>query len=981
MKKSPSYERLYKGLNKAQKEAVDTIEGPVMVIAGPGTGKTQVIALRIGNILSKTDTPADGILCLTFTNSGVHAMKKRLLSYGIDTSKILVSTFHAFGSRLIEEFYHHLDLSEPPKTLDEADAVSLVDDVLSENEWEHLRPRGDAARYFRDLKSLVSILIRERMSPEDFAEEIEHDIHALKNDPDNRSSRGATKGELKSEVKKKIESLEKAREAVAFYRLYEEKKKEQNVYDYDDILRAMVRLVTESEDVRATLRERHLYVLVDEHQDSSGVQNEFLKKVWGPVEKPNVFVVGDDRQLIYGFSGASLSLFEEFRENFSGTKLVTLTENYRSTQRILDTADTLLKSPLAQGKLISNRDGDHPILLSECAYERDEILRAAIFFKEKLQAGLAPEECALLVPKNFQVRTALRILKDQGLMVSAPGSTLLFETAEYGFLMRMIKLMDNPNDSVETVEALLDPLSGVSHLETYSFLRGVRSKDLSVEKLQEKGFAIGEKAAEAVLWSKGKSAYEVVQYTGAKFLLEGAESHKDFVRRVEVVRSLLHLALSLEERNRQEGGQLKHFIRYIERLREYGEDVPLAVFGEEKGIRVMTLHRSKGLEFEAVWIAHLTERSLMSGKRLGLTLPERLKILEEKKDETAARREVYVAITRAKHYAALSYALSSHAGGDEELSRVVDALPKAQFIFETKEESERKLHDAGLLAYVLSQALPEKPLTRAELKVLIKEEFVKKSVSATTLNSFFECPWKWYFRDFLGVPEAVSETLVFGSVVHGAIENILKSGSAKPKALDDAVEEALDYHRVSDGKTRRRMKSDALRSLKRFADDLLPGLYEERESERALSGKDKSFPELTFSGKIDLMEHDGGGGVRVTDFKTGRPRTAKEIEKLDKEERLSTYLRQLAMYDYLLRIGTKGKYEVEKSRLYFVEGNDEDSLYETALSDEHRELLLKDIRDYRRELLDGEWMERECHHKAFPGERNCPYCERAKMYQ
>ena len=121
----------YKKLNKAQKEAVDTIEGPVMVIAGPGTGKTQVIALRIGNILSKTDTPADGVLCLTFTNSGVSAMKKRLSVYGIDPSRVVVSTFHAFGTRLIEEFYQNLDLSLPPVTLDEADAVGIVDDILS----------------------------------------------------------------------------------------------------------------------------------------------------------------------------------------------------------------------------------------------------------------------------------------------------------------------------------------------------------------------------------------------------------------------------------------------------------------------------------------------------------------------------------------------------------------------------------------------------------------------------------------------------------------------------------------------------------------------------------------------------------------------------------------------------------------------------------------------------------------------------------
>lgn len=975
MKGDTQFEKLYKGLNKAQKEAVDTIEGPVMVIAGPGTGKTQVIALRIGNILQKTDTPADGVLCLTFTNSGVSAMKKRLSAYGIDPSRVVVSTFHAFGTKLIEEFYQNLDLSEPPVTLDEADAVGIVDDILSENDWEHLRPRGDASKYFKDLKSLVSLLIRERLSPEDFSEQIERDIHKIKNDPENLSSRGPTKGQLKKEVQNKIESLEKAKEAVLFYKLYEEKKKEQNVFDYDDILRAMVHLVTEFEDVRASLRERHLYVLVDEHQDSSGVQNEFLKQVWGPVEKPNVFVVGDDRQLIYGFSGASLSLFEEFRESFPGTRLITLTENYRSTQTILDTADALLKSTLTTGKLSSNRKGDLPIALVECAYERDEIMRAGLFFQERIAEGLAPEECALLVPKNYHVRSAMRVLEDLGLPISAPGSAKLFESSEFATLFNLLKVVSDPFAKVALADLILDPISGIAPLEAHHFLHKTYSKDLSVEKLSQ--FEFGEKLSQLVSGSKGRSPYDVVQMVGEAFFLNSALEHGEFVRKVEVVRSLLHLALLQEERLRKSVGvaKLSDFLSYLERLREYGQDVPLALFGQEKGIRIMTLHSSKGLEFEAVWIAHMNERSLMSGKRMGLALPEKLSLLEEKKDMAAARREVYVALTRAKRYANLSYALYSYTGAPEELASVLRELPAGHYTLETKEESEAKLLASGLEQYVVESKTRQTNLTRAELQGLVAEEFAKKRVSATALNSFFDCPWQWYFRTFLGVPEPESEAMKFGSVVHGAIENLLKSGQP-------AIDDVLDYNHIYNEKTRRRMATDALRALKRFSTELLPELYDERESEKALSAKDKRFPELTITGKIDLMESDGGSGVRVTDFKTGRPRPAKEVEKADEEGRMSGYLRQLAMYSYLLESAGRGKYEVEKSRLYFVESDDpKNTLYECTITREHLDLLAKDIADYQALLESGKWTERECHHKAYPGEKECPYCKRAEMYR
>ncbi|MEK7135266.1 MAG: ATP-dependent DNA helicase [Patescibacteria group bacterium] len=981
MKGEAQFEKLYKGLNKAQKEAVDTIEGPVMVIAGPGTGKTQVIALRIGNILQKTDTPADGVLCLTFTNSGVSAMKKRLSVYGIDPSRVVVSTFHAFGTRLIEEFYQNLDLSLPPVTLDEADAVGIVDDILSENDWEHLRPRGDASKYFRDLKSLVSLLIRERMSPEDFSEEIERDIHRIKNDPESISSRGPTKGELKKEAQNEIASLEKSKEAVLFYRLYEEKKRELNVFDYDDILRAMVHLVTEFEDVRAALRERHLYVLVDEHQDSSGVQNEFLKQVWGPVEKPNVFVVGDDRQLIYGFSGASLSLFEEFRESFPGTKLVTLTENYRSTQTILDAADALLKSTLTTGKLSANRDGDLPIALVECAYERDEIMRAGLFFKERIEEGLSAEDCALLVPKNYHVRSAMRVLEDMGLPVSAPGSAKLFESLEFETFFNILKVVSDPFSKAELGELVLDPISGIPPLEAHRFLYKTYSKDLSVEKLVEAKFEFGEKLAKLVIDAKGQSPYEVVQMVGEVFFLNSATEHAGFVRKVEVVRSLLHLALAHEERGHRVS--TSELIKYIERLREYGQDVPLALFGDEKGVRIMTLHSSKGLEFEAVWIAHMNERSLMSGKRMGLALPERLGAFEEKKDVAAARREVYVALTRAKSYASLSYSLYSYTGAPEELAAVLRELPAGHYTLETKEESEARLLDSGMEQYVAQNKVMKPAVTKADLQGLVAEEFSKKKVSATALNSFFDCPWQWYFRSFLGVPEPESESMKFGSVVHGSIENVLKL-EKKPtdKDIERAIGEALEYHHIFDEKTARRMTKDAFRAVKRFVTDLLPELYDMRETEKPLSGKDKRFPELTITGKIDLLESDGGSGVRVTDFKTGRPRPEKEIEKEDEEGRMSAYLRQLTMYSYLLEHAGKGRFEVEHSRLYFVESDDpKNALYECVITREHLDLLTKDISDFQALLTSGEWTERECHHKAYPGESECPYCKKAEMYQ
>ena len=182
------FETEYKKLNPSQKEAVDTIEGPVMVIAGPGTGKTQILALRIGNILLKTQVKADSVLCLTFTNSAVKAMRERLGKYiGSEASKVKIATFHSFGLDMIEKYFEVLGFKEVPKLLDESENAVFFDEILETEHWEYLRPRGDRTRYFQDLKSIISLLKRERITNEEFKDAIEREIKNLSEDEENIS--------------------------------------------------------------------------------------------------------------------------------------------------------------------------------------------------------------------------------------------------------------------------------------------------------------------------------------------------------------------------------------------------------------------------------------------------------------------------------------------------------------------------------------------------------------------------------------------------------------------------------------------------------------------------------------------------------------------------------------------------------------------------------------------------------------------------
>jgi DNA helicase-2/ATP-dependent DNA helicase PcrA len=339
---------------------------------------------------------------------------------GSESSKVKISTFHGFGLEILEKFYPILGLEDYPKLLNEHDLISLYDDILESNEWKYLRPRNDSARYYRDLRSLISLLKRERVTPASMEINIKKEIEYLSNNPVNLSSRGETKGKLKKEIEKRIEGLNRTEEAVHFYERYENQKKEKGWFDFDDILTSLLLLVEQSEEVKNYIKENYLYVLIDEHQDSSGIQNEFLVSVWGEEEKPNIFVVGDDRQLIYGFGGASLKYFENFKEAFGKAKLITLTENYRSTSNILASAHALLQSSISEELLHSNTKDNENVRIMETYFNRDEIVLAGLEIKEKIKKGENVNEIAILVPKNRQVRTTITILKEMNITVVLP---------------------------------------------------------------------------------------------------------------------------------------------------------------------------------------------------------------------------------------------------------------------------------------------------------------------------------------------------------------------------------------------------------------------------------------------------------------------------------------------------------------------------------------------------------------------------------
>lgn len=986
------FDKEYEKLNKAQKEAVDTIDGPVMVVAGPGTGKTQILALRIGKILLETDTKADGILCLTFTNSAVKAMRERLRKYiGPEASNVKVSTFHSFGMDILDKYFTVLNIDEKPKLMDEKDTIALCDQILQNNEWEYIRPRADVSRYFKDLKSMISLLKRERITPENFENEIKREIKNIENDSANISSRGESKGNLKKEAQKKIESLYRTLEAVRFYALYEVSKKEKNVFDYDDILESLIFIMEESEEAKDYIKENFLYVLIDEHQDSSGVQNEFLERVWKKEEKPNIFVVGDDRQLIYGFGGASLEYFENFKHTFGKAKLISLVENYRSTQKILDSAHDLLQSSISDGRLKSNNKENHTPRLVEAYYPRDEIIFSALEIKDRIKKGEDENNMAILIPKNRQVRSTITILKDMDIPVSSGDSIDFFDVPEAGSFLRVLKIIANPEDGVALAGSFFDKLSGVSPFKAHEFLKANKMRGFSLLNVFLEKNSLFDTDSEVNKWiGKLKTwlsfstlpLYVFIQKVGAEFLLDTVQNHEDLVVRIEVLRTVLHLVLLEVEKNPKIN--LNEFLNFLNRIENYGEVIPLAVFSPNDGVKVLTLHGSKGLEFDYVWIAHMDERSFSSSKREGFALPSFIKEKVEKKDEIVMKRELYVAMTRAKRFCTISYALKSYTGGDQELTHIVaDIL--SNFEKQTADETEKIILKNNPKAYISISEVKnnEKKTNLDELVKLVARDYEDRKVSVSLLNNFFECPWKWYFRNLLQLPEPKTESLEFGNIVHGSIDAILKL-MKKPieKELENIILHQIRKSGFGDDRKQKELFNLAFKVVSKWVDGRLGEISKNREPEQSVSVSDDRFPHLSIYGKIDLIENLNAKNVRVTDFKTGGVRKKSEIERIDEDGRLSSYLRQLAMYSYLIKQSSKWKVYVSESRLEFVEAkNEAEVFYNTIINNEQIDLVVKDIKDYDKFVKSGKWVDRPCNYNSYGKGTECEYCQMASIYK
>jgi DNA helicase-2/ATP-dependent DNA helicase PcrA len=424
-------------LNPAQREAVETIEGPVLVIAGPGTGKTHILAARIGNILLRTDAQPHNILCLTFTDAGVQAMRQRLRSLiGPDAHKVHIFTFHSFCNTIIQD---NLDLfgRRELEPLSDLERVETIRQLLDELPWTHLlrRTNSDGYRYERHLQDLFRRMKSENWAPHFVEEKIDAYLADLPNREEfvYKQNRGPRKkGDLKTAaIEAETLQMERLRSAVRLFPRYEEILRDRRRYDYEDMILWVLWAFREHPYLLARYQEQYLYFLLDEYQDTNGAQNEILHRLTEFWNAPNIFIVGDDDQSIYEFQGARLKNISDFYYNYQAdVKVVVLTENYRSTQGILNSAGNLINSntlriinnlrDLGIGKILTARHPDFaglPVVPSVNAYPNrlQEEVAIAEQIETLVNEGQPLDEVAVIFAKHRQAKRLMSLLEKKGI--------------------------------------------------------------------------------------------------------------------------------------------------------------------------------------------------------------------------------------------------------------------------------------------------------------------------------------------------------------------------------------------------------------------------------------------------------------------------------------------------------------------------------------------------------------------------------------
>ena len=968
-------------LNKEQLEAIKHEQGPLLLVAGAGTGKTSVLISRMLYLMKEKEINTEEILLLTFTDKAASEMEERALEalpYGY--FDLWISTFHGFCERVLRD--HGLEIGLPVdfELIDQTRQWIFIYNNLNEFDLDYYRPLGNSTKFIQELIKHFSRLKDEEISPEDYLDY----AHRLKDGHEN---------DLNSEgIKEREQEISRYQELAQAYAKYNQLLLDNSYLDFGDLIRYTLKLFKERPHVLRKYQEKFKQVMVDEFQDTNWAQYELVKLL--VKSHQNLTVVGDDDQSIYRFRGSSIFNIMQFKDDYKQAKQIVLTKNYRSGQKILDKSYELIKhnNPNRLEKKIGvnkKLESQKPIESKVEHWHLQNEESETTFVREKIasiyQANKSVKwsDFAILVRANDAADKFVKELNRHNIpnqFVSLKGlyfKPLVLNAIAY------FKLLDNYHESSAVFKVLSFDYFAIPYKDILAINKLARRKTWSLYEALENVDILND--------------LEDSSYTKIKELLSLIKKHSEMAKKespskifLEYVKDFAVTKKLDQDRDKEEFSWLNQFykkikefestdkeatlrdlVNYLNLETEAGESGSLFLeFDDPEVVKIMTVHSAKGLEFKNVFVSNLVDKRFPTISRTDkITIPKDLvkENIESDKDfhVEEERRLFYVAITRAKENLYLTSA--KNYGGKLE--------KKPSLFLEEMNLSAKERFSADYKA--LNEL--EKDLYRQEAESLSqvnKSEYtLPNKFSFSQLESYSKCPWQYRYAFILKVPAPEKASLSFGRSLHNTLYQFMypllelnqAQGNlfAKTKERKEEVSKQINLDRLIDlyndywqsgGYETKKEKEDYYKKGK----EALIHFYNHLEAESMPQPimLEKSFVlkvgQDSIKGAIDRVDRLDDGTVEVIDYKTGRVK-----DKLDAKDKRQLMIYQLALENVL-------NLKVSKLSYYFLD-KEGHKLSFTA-TDKQLEKLENDLQAEIKQIKSLDF-------RPTPSARVCSYCD------
>jgi DNA helicase-2/ATP-dependent DNA helicase PcrA len=1040
----------YQSLNTRQREAVDLINGPLLVVAGPGTGKTELLSMRVANILKTTDTLPSNILCLTFTETGATAMRERLAGIiGPDAYKVAIHTFHSFGMETMnhhaEYFYHGASF----KPADELTSHSLLTDIFDDLDLSNplSSKLNDTYSYMRDTLTTISELKKAGLTSDELLtiitaneaclDELEPRLSklfsasmslgmlevlgeiaekaslisvtplplgmtplqhsfalslakAVEVAVDTKKTNALTawrnewmeKNSKAQFVFRDRKRHEKLRAIASIYFSYLSRMEQAGLYDIEDMILNVVHAIETHPDLRFNLQEKYQYIMVDEFQDTNLAQLRILFNLAQTAEgttDANIMAVGDDDQAIYSFQGADVSNITSFMRHFSSAILIPLVDNYRSTGKVIVHAREVITqgsdrlehtiSELDKTLVPHVKATDSSVDIIELSAINDERSWLASDISKRIASGASPDDIAVIARRHSELVGLLPYLSNKNIGVNyerrenALDSAIIraielvativiaLNTGKHSIVdSHLPELLSHPafNISPKTIWGI----SLVSYKERKTWSESLQASaelrplfDWLIELSKLVANEPLELFIDRIVGSYDNEATEFISplyeyYFGTK---QQASHPSNYIAMIEDLRTIRS---KLREYHPNTKLTIVDFIDFVASYRSLG--TPITSVRQPRqhqsgAINLMTAHKSKGLEFEHVYILNGVDNAwgekVRSRSRL-ISYPENLIISPAGDTYDERLRLFFVAMTRAKAHLTITYSRAEENAKPTLIAGflVGTTIPVTQVAIASSELSTDDVltswHDSVIA------------VNTDDMREILASQLESYKLPATHLNNFIDItrggPKTFLIHNLLRFPATKSPNAGYGTAIHATLQkaHAHTNVTSHPRPLEDILkdfETALKSEKLED-KDFARFQKKGIESLtaffKQHADNFRPG----QKTELSFSNQGAIIGNARLTGSLDLIDIDSNT-ITVTDYKTGKPSRSWQGKTDAEKIKLHKYKQQLMFYQLLVENSRDyGRFAYERGTLQFVEPDEDGDIRALDVDYTHEDL-------------------------------------------